>query len=277
MREWEKQNKGFKYMLNVIDVFSKYAWSIPMKKKTGETTLEAFRKIGRDSGRMPKHIWVDKGLEFYNRYVTGWLQENNIIRYSTYSEHKSAVVERFNRTLKEMMWKKLTAENTRNWIDLLMTLIHKYNNRIHSTIGMTPVKASQKENEVKVLQNIINNSRYISKSKAKFKVGDKVRISRTKSTFEKGYLPNWSEELYVVDKVQQTIPITYKLKDTLGEAVEGSFYQQELQKSQQEVYRVEKVIRKKNIGGVQHALVKWSGYSEKHNQWIPVKDLDNLI
>ena len=120
---------------------------------------------------------------------------------------------------------------------------------------MTPVNASQKENEVKVVQNIINKSRYISKSKTKFKVGDKVRISRTKSTFEKGYLPNWSEELYIVDKVQKTIPITYKLKDTLGELIQGNFYQQELQKSQQDIYRIEKVIRKKKINGVEQALV----------------------
>ena len=186
-------------MLNVIDVFSKYAWSIPMKNKTGETTLESLRKIQRESGRIPKHLWVDKGLEFYNKYVTGWLKQNNIIRYSTYSEHKSAVVERFNRTLKELMWKRFTAENTRNWIDMLDTLMHKYNNRIHSTIGMTPVRASQQGNESKVLENIVAKTRSVLTKKPKFKVGDKVRISRTKTTFEKGYLPNWSEELYVID------------------------------------------------------------------------------
>jgi transposase InsO family protein len=137
MGEWNKENKGFKYMLNVIDVFSKYAWSIPMKNKTGVTTLEAFRKIAKESGRICKHLWVDKGLEFYNKDVNGWLKENNIIMYSTYSEHKSVVVERFNRTLKEMMWKRFTAENTRNWIDMLDKLLHSYNNKVHSTIGMT--------------------------------------------------------------------------------------------------------------------------------------------
>jgi hypothetical protein len=97
-----------------------------------------------------------------------------------------------------------------------------------------------------------------------------------KSTFEKGYLPNWSEQLYVVDKVQNTIPVTYKLRNVLGEEIEGSLYEMELQKSQQEVYRVEKVIRKKKINGVDHALVKWSGYNEKHNQWIPMNALDKL-
>ena len=276
MREWEKQNKGYKYMLNVIDVLSKYAWSIPMKNKTGMTTLEAFRKIEKESGRIPKHLWVDKGLEFYNKDVKSWLKENNIIIYSTYSEHKSVVVERFNRTLKETMWKRFTAENTRNWIDMLDTLIRKYNNRVHSTIGMNPIKASKKENEMKVLQNIIDKSRTIPISKPKLKIGDRVRISRMKSTFEKGYLPNWSEELYLVDRVQKTIPVTYKIKNLLDEEIEGSFYEQELQKSLQEVYRVEKVIRKKKIHGVDHALVKWSGYNEKHNQWLPVKDLEKL-
>jgi hypothetical protein len=174
------------------------------------------------------------------------------------------------------MWKRFTAENTRNWIDMLDGLMYKYNNKLHSTTGMTPVKASQRENEGRVLENTINNNRYIKKGKAPFKVGDKVRISRTKTIFEKGYLPNWSEELYVIDQVQKTTPVTYKLKDTLGELIEGSFYHQELQKSKQEVYRVEKVIRKKKIDGVEHALVKWSGYNEKHNQWLPVRELEKL-
>jgi len=220
------------------------------------------------------------------------LQENNITRYSTYSEHKSAVVERFNRTLKEMMWKKFTAENTRNWIDMLEDLLKKYNNNFHNTIGMTPAKASKEEMAEKVLENILTktsgstssttsgsatSSRSVPARRPKFKVGDKVRISRTKALFEKGYLPNWSEELYIIEKVRQTIPITYKLTDLLGEKIEGSFYTGELQKSVQEVYRVEKVIRKKKIKGIEYALVKWTGYSEKHNQWIPTKELDKLI
>ena len=101
-----------------------------------------------------------------------------------------------------------------------------------------------------VLQNTIDKTRSIPISKAKFKIGDKVRISRTKSTFEKGYLPNWSEELYIVNEIQNTIPINYKRKNLLDEATDGSFYEKELQKSNQEVYRIEKVIRKKKIDGV---------------------------
>src|SRR6476469_10634612 len=127
-----------------------------------------------------------------------------------------------------------------------------------------------------VIENINKKTRNIPRAKPKFKVGDKVRMSRIKALFEEGYLPNWSEELYVVDKVQKTIPIIYVIKDLLGETIKGSFYTEELQKTTQEEFRVEKVIRKKKIDGVEHGLVKWSGYSDKYNQWIPIKDLERI-
>ena len=155
MQEWSKVNKGFRYMLNIVDVFSKYAWSVPLKNKTARVTLDALKLIVKQSGRIPKYIWVDEGKEFYNSYTTAWLKENNIIRYSTHGEHKSAVVERFNRTLKANMWKRFTAENTRNWIDMLDKLMTDYNNKKHSTIKMTPVEASKKENEETVF-SILN-------------------------------------------------------------------------------------------------------------------------
>jgi len=107
MQEWSKENKGYRYMLNVVDAFSKYAWSIPLKDKTGLTTLNAFKQIVENSKRKPNHIWLDLGKEFYNKYIDLWIKDNNIIRYSTYGEHKSAVVERFNRMLKTPMWKGL--------------------------------------------------------------------------------------------------------------------------------------------------------------------------
>ena len=128
-------------MLNVVDVWSKYAWSIPLKDKTAITTLNAFKEIVASSKRIPKHIWVDQGKEFYNKSMDLWLKENNIVRYSTYGEHKSSVVERFNRTLKTVMWKRFSAENTRNWIDMLDKLMLQYNNKFHSTIKMTPTQA----------------------------------------------------------------------------------------------------------------------------------------
>ena len=266
MVEWSRSNKGYKYILNVIDMYSKYAWAVPLKDKRGETVTEAFKYIVNISNRRPKHIWCDEGKEFYNKNMNEWLNKNNINRYSTHGEHKSCVVERFNRTLKEKMWKRFTAENTRNWVGMLDKLLTEYNKSFHRTIGMTPIRCSK-------LKNIKIQSFNVVCKTPKFKVGDKVRISRLKAVFEKGYLSNWSEAIYVIQKVKRTCPVTYILEDMRGELLKGSFYEKELLQTNQEVYRIEKVLRKKNINGVEYAFVKWMGYSNKFNDWIPVKNL----
>ena len=268
MQDVSEQNNGFRYMMNIIDVFSKFAWSVPLKDKRGDTVTEAFKKVVKSSDRLPKFLWVDQGKEFYNKNMDVWLKKNSITRYSTFGEHKSAVIERFNRTIKEKMWVRFTAENTRNWIDMIDKLIWEYNNTKHSIIKMTPFEASKKENEAYIIGS--RKYRNIESTRSKFKVGDRVRISRIKGLFEKGYLPNWSEEVFEVVKVKYTSPVTYILKDQLGEVLVGGFYTEELQKTNQDVYRIEKVLKRKKIKGVEHALVKWAGYSKKHNQWIPV-------
>ena len=263
-------------MLNVIDVFSKFAWSVPLKDKKGDTVTEAFKLIVKESKSIPKHLWVDQGKEFYNKNMNEWLKENNINMYSTFGDHKSAVVERFNRTIKEKMWVRFTAENTRNWIEMLDRLMKGYNNTFHTTIGMSPINARKKINYELALQNTLDKTNNISKKKAQFKIDDKVRISRIKGLFEKGYLPNWSEEVFTIHKVKNTVPNTYILSDSSGEILEGGFYENELQKTNQELYRIEKVLQRKKIDGVEYALVKWSGYDKKHNQWIPVENFENI-
>lgn len=269
MQEWKKQNKGYRYILNVVDVFSKYAWSVKLLDKKGSTVLEAFKNIVKSSGRKPGHLWVDQGREFYNKDMDEWIKENDIVRYSTYGEHKSAVVERFNRTLKNMMWRRFTAENTRNWIDMLDKLLLRYNNSVHSTIRKTPTEASMPTSGPALGPLQLD----FSTQKPKFSVGDKVRISRLKGVFEQGYLANWSEAIYTVHEVKRTSPITYILKDMHGEIVTGGFYTEELKKSNQEVFRIEKVLRKKKINGVEHGLVKWLGYDESFNEWKPMSEI----
>jgi hypothetical protein len=164
--------------------------------------------------------------------------------------------------------------NTRNWIDMLDKLMAKYNNTVHSTIKMTPVEASKPANQIRVQ----NNSGYWQHQqlKPKFEAGDRVRISRVKAVFEKGYLPNWSEEMYEITAAKRTNPFTYSLKDMNGESISGSFYGDELQKTHQEVYRIEKIMRKKKMNGIQHGLVKWLGYSDKFNEWKPMSEIERL-
>ena len=227
MQQYSKQNKHYKYLLAVIDVFSKYGWLIPLKNKTGVTVSEAFKTLFEE--RKPKFIWSDKGSEFYNKQVKELLKESNIKLYSTENEEKSSVVERWIGTMKQRMFKYFTAHDTTKYYDILDELVSDYNNTVHSSIKMTPVEASKLENESTVYENLYPEKEEEKINKPKFKVGDRVRIAKLKSKFEKGYTTRWRREIFVIEEVLNTDPVTYKVKDLKDEEVKGSFYEQELQ------------------------------------------------
>ena len=230
MQEWKNVNKGYRYILNVIDCFSKFAWSVPLKDIKGETVLDSSKYIVKISDRKPAYIWVDEGKELYNKDMTAWLKDQNITKYSTYGEHKSTIAERFNRTLKERMWHRFTADNTRNWTDMLDDLLSKYNNSYHESIRMRPIDASKIENESEIWENLFRDDEQAKTSK-KFKIGDTIRISRIKGIFEHGFLPNWTEQIYKIHEINKYTPVTYILKDLKDEIIEGGFYKEELQKN----------------------------------------------
>ena len=174
--------------------------------------------------------------------------------------------------MKNKIWKMFSANNNTIYWDKLDKLVDDYNNRKHSSIKMTPTEASKKENEKKIFTNLYEDEIYLKPKNPKFSIGDKVRISKYKRrVFDKGYTPNWPEELFVVDKVNLTKPVTYNVVDLLGEKVEGSFYEKELQKVKQQTFRIEKVVKRDNKK--KKALVKWKGYSDKFNSWVSFKDL----
>ena len=167
------------------------------------------------------------------------------------------------------MWKLFSQRGSYKWIDILKDLISEYNNSIHRTIKMRP-----KDVNLKIAHIVAKSFSYIKRKKnlksPKFKVGDKVRISKTNHIFVKGFTPNWSTELFTVEKVHRTFPITYKLKDYKGEKVAGGFYEHELLKTNYpEDYLIEKVLQKK-AGKVR---VKWLGFDNSHNSWINSKDI----
>ena len=142
MRWSSREKKGFKYLLNVIGVSTNTdAWSIPIKDKTGKSITDAFQKIVKTSERRPKKLWVDQGTEFYNRVFWRKLEENDVEMYSVYNEGKAVVVERFNRTMKERMWRYFSANNTHRYYDILDTLISSYNAKYHRSIKMSPKDA----------------------------------------------------------------------------------------------------------------------------------------
>ena len=237
MQAFSKFNRGIKYLLAVIDVFSKYGWLIPLKDKMGKSVASALKTIFKE--RKPEKMWVDKGKEFYNKDV-----KEIIELYSTENVEKSSVIERWIRTMKEKMWKYFTDNNTNVYIDILPDLVKDYNNTKHSSIKMTPVEASEKKNELTVWRNLYPNRLDIIDINPKFSVGDKVRISKKKALFEKGYTTRWTEEVFTITKIKRTSPITYKIADLNGEEIDGTFYEPELQKTSQQLFRIEKVIEK---------------------------------
>ena len=180
MDAYSRENKGYNYLLTVIDIFSKYAWAVPLKQKTGEEVAKALESIFKQ-GRVPLKLHVDQGTEFYNKTCKQLLQKYKVHLYSTYSHLKASIVERFNRTLKSNMWKKFSLQGSYKWTDILPELISKYNNIKHRTIGMKP-KDVNHENESSVLQRFFNGK--CVRDKPKFKVSDKVRISKYKHIFE---------------------------------------------------------------------------------------------
>lgn len=209
MLPYAKENKGYRYMLTVIDVFSKYAWAIPVKNKTAEEVTQAMKSV-LELGRVPKNLQVDRGKEFYNKNFQELMKRHKINLYSTYSNLKAAICERFNRTLKEKMWKKFSLQGNYKWLTILSDLIASYNNTKHRTIGMKP-KDVTSVNETQVIKRFSTKNKVMGKPK--FKLNDKVRVSRVKQVFEKGYTPNWSTEIFTISKVLKTRPTTYRLKD----------------------------------------------------------------
>ena len=223
MQSLSRKNKGIKYLLCVIDLYSKYAFVIPLKDKKGISIVNAFDKIIRQSERKPNKIWVDQGIEFYNNKFKRWLSDNNIIMYSTYNGGKSVVAERFIRTLKNKLYKHMTATGKNVYYDVLDDVVNKYNNTKHSTIKMKPINVGNNNKRVYIDEH--------NEKRSRFKVGDRVRISKFKNIFAKGYTPNWSKEIFIVNKINDTVPYTYNIKDLNDEEIIGSFYDRELKKS----------------------------------------------
>ena len=223
MQSLSKKNKGIKYLLCAVDLYSKYAFVVPLKNKKGISVTNGFNKIIKQSGRKPNKIWVDQGSEFYNHVFKRWLSRNNIIMYSTYNEFKSVVVERFIRTLKNKLYKYMTATGKNVYYDVLDDIVNEYNNTKHNTIKIKPKDVGNNNKRVYIDEH--------NEKHCRFKVSDRVRISKFKNILAKGYTPNWSREIFIVNKINDTVPYTYNIKDLNDEEIIGSFYDREFQKS----------------------------------------------
>lgn len=261
MDAYAAQNNGYSYLLTVIDTFSKYAWAIPIRRKTGEDVTEAMSTIFKE-GRIPKNMQSDDGTDFFNKHFKRLMLQHKINHYSTFSSLKASIVERLNKTLKHIMWKEFSMNGNYKWIGMIKKLVATYNTNYHQTIKMKPINVNS-SHEQHLLSTVYNHIKVAGF--AKYKIGDTVRISKYKHIFEKGYTPNWTTEIFTISKVQITNPVTYLLQDYQNRPIAGSFYELELQKiPPTDLYLVEEVLKKK----ADKVFVKWLGFSSEHNSWI---------
>lgn len=267
MIPYAKTNRGFRYILIVINVFSKFVWAQPVKRKTGKNVADAMRIILSQMKTPPKNVQTDLGKEFYNKDFKELVEKYLINHYSTYSNVKASVVERVNRTLKNIMWKQFSLRGSYRWWDILQKVVAQYNNTNHTTTGMKP-KDVNENNEQTLLNTVYSHLKTIDPHKNKLNKDDFVRVSKYREAFSKGYTPNWSNEIFKIRKVQFTNPTTYLLSDQNNEEIAGAFYRQELQKVKYpDIYLVEKILKRKG----NKLLVKWLGLDQ--SSWIEKNQL----
>jgi len=267
-------NQGYKYILMCIDVFSKFVWAQPLKSKDATSICTAFKKV-LNLGRQPYKVRTDKGGEFVNTKFKNLLKIHDIQFFTSQNEDiKCSIVERVNRTIKGKMWRYFTHFSTFKWIDILNKLIHNYNHSYHRSIKEKPVNVKH-DNQYQIWKTL-----YPVKAQgiSILNIGDHVRISKFRQKFDKGYIPRWTEEIFIIDNIIKRPVVVYTIKDLQGEKIEGTFYKEELQKvllEKDKIYKIENIIKKRTLkGGRVQYLVKWFGYPEKFNEWVDRTDLE---
>ena len=222
-------NDGYNCLLTVIDVFSKYAFAIPMRSKKMGEVISSFNTIFESTKRRPQQLECDQGTEFWNKSFQNWLRKHSIVMYHNYSDFGSSVVERFNRTICTKISRYLTLTCQQRYIEALPQLLHSYNDTVHSRTRCKP-REVDKYNEMDVWLMSYKNHTQKPKRRNKFSLYDRVRIDKTRGVFEKGYWPSFTSELSEVIQVIDSVPTTYRIRDLKGEPVSGIYYEQEFSK-----------------------------------------------
>lgn len=287
-------NDGYKFLLVLIDIFSRYLFIVPLKNKHHQNIVDGLKLVFQKR-RKPNTLRTDKGSEFKNRWVKAFLKKEGIHAIYTQNETKANYAERVIRTMKNLMYRYFMKNRTYRFINILQDLVKSYNKRPHRSLGGNAPANVNKENadEIRLESYLsgktkldVNQSKTLGRSKEKkrakpffkFKIGDDVRLSQLKHPFQRDYQQKWTEEFFKVNERYKRgqIPV-YKLKDLAGDPIECTFYESELQKvikSEDVSYRVEKILKRRRHGKTQEVYVKWEGWPKKFNSWIPESSLE---
>ena len=284
-------NNGVRYLLVCIDTYTRYAFVRPLHTKHQQPVLDAFKSILQEARTKPKIVLVDRGTEFNNAAFTRYLQENNILLFMPDTSIHAAFIERFNRTLQQIIYKYMTENETRRYISrvnpitgqdelLLPLFIYTYNNRYHRMIGTTPhIAETMPESHIGISTRMAKYYESIKPEKVRFAVGDTVRIQRLKGKFDRGYNERAKKEIFKIANIKTNLkrPLI-ELTDYSGrEIIKGRFYQSELVKVSGDVFRVEKVLKKRKYGGKDQLFVKWKGFNESYNSWINADQVSQVF
>lgn len=271
IQQLSKENDGYRYLLAAIDTFTRFAFVRAVIDKTAKNVLEAFKAMLRDATSNPLTLVMDAGLEFRNDQFLTFCRQNDIKIYAPDSSVHAAYIERFNRTFQDLLYSYMTENETKRYIDVLQDLVATYNNRKHRMIGTTPQDAETNPDIHPEIRRKMSRYHLTIKPKtAKFQVGDIVRIAKIKGKFARGYQQRSALEFFKIHEISNKFKIPmYVLSNYNGdEIIKGKFYQHELTKVSTDVFRVEKVLKKRKYRGKNQLYVKWKGFDDSHNSWI---------
>lgn len=277
IQELSKYNDGIRYLLNVIDIFTRFAFVRPLLDKKAPTVLKAFKSILAEAKNKPLILVMDKGAEFSNKLFENFCLENNIKLINPQASTHAAFIERFNRSLQTIIYKYLTENETNRFIDHLQKLTLTYNNRKHRMIGISPSQAENDENS-HLRINLLAKKRdeKIVKKFPRLKIGTYVRIAKQKGKFSRGYNEQSNQEIFKIYKINtmKKIPLYYLQTYNGDEKISGGFYEFELTTVNTSVFRIDKVLKKRKYKGKNQLFVKWKGFSDNYNEWINQSDVE---
>ena len=282
MANLQKHNEGVKYILIVIDVFSRFLYAQPVKSKRGADVVMALKRI-LTGPKKPNTIRTDRGMEFRSKEVNKYLysqSKHHMYAYNT--ETKANYAKRVIKTLKHKICRYLLKNRTSRYIDILQDFVHSYNHTHHRSLGENPAAISVKnEGESRLQQYLIRTKGSKGEKpvikKFKYKIGQTVRLLHIRSVFDREYSQKWTGEIFKIRSrfKRQGLPI-YTLVDWDNDEIDGTFYEQELQAINIDDgtdFSIEKILKRRTRNKKQEVLVRWLHWPKKYDRWIPETDI----
>ena len=289
MTSYQKDNVPYKFILVVIDVFSKFAWTRALKTLTGKEMVTALSSI---LSREPDNMRTDGGSEFVNNQVKKFMESNQIKHFVTLNEKKANVAERFIKTLKTRITKYMHQQNSHKWVKVLPKVTEAYNQSYHHSINTTPAKALETDDVTlwntlyppprKRVKRPARSGPARNKNPYKFNEGDLVKLSYLRTPFAKHYDSKWTDEIFTITgrRNKQTVP-QYSIKDFTNSPIRGMFYEEEIQKvyipqGKETRYKIDKIIKTRSRNNVKESFVSWVGWPSSFNTWLPVSEIRDI-